>query len=53
VAHEVNSTVAAKVNSLTSVATGLKFNFYDLSLLQAGGGHQRSDENLGSSWRGT
>eukprot|EP00271_Cylindrocystis_brebissonii_P022779 TRINITY_DN889_c0_g1_i1.p1 TRINITY_DN889_c0_g1~~TRINITY_DN889_c0_g1_i1.p1 ORF type:complete len:656 (-),score=68.77 TRINITY_DN889_c0_g1_i1:762-2729(-) len=46
-AHPINSTVNVKVNSLTSVATGLPFNYYSLPFCKPEEGVQKASENFG------
>eukprot|EP00271_Cylindrocystis_brebissonii_P014233 TRINITY_DN3551_c0_g1_i1.p1 TRINITY_DN3551_c0_g1~~TRINITY_DN3551_c0_g1_i1.p1 ORF type:complete len:663 (+),score=64.00 TRINITY_DN3551_c0_g1_i1:59-2047(+) len=45
--HPYNTTMIAKVNSLTSIATGLPFNYYSLPFCKPLEGIKRADENFG------
>lgn len=46
-AHPANSTVIVKVNKLTSVTTGLNFNYYSLPFCKPVEGIKKSQENFG------
>lgn len=46
-AHANGTDVDVKVNSLTSIATGLPFSYYSLPFCQPEGGHKQVPENFG------
>ena len=51
-AHPTNSTLSAKVNSLTSVATSLPFSYYSLPFCEPPDGIKKADENFGEMLSG-